>query len=286
MVVEHGDGTLEPFFVFFFKRVAPRFGLAAALGWVVRFDAGGEATRQLRLIDKIRESDDVTSFLFERRDGSSFSQFAAGQYLPIEFEIAGQNRPVNRTYSLSSRPGAAFYRISVKRESHGLVSRHLHDHVEVGQIVNARAPRGEFTLAHEGSGPIVLVSAGVGLTPMVSMLHELVENSTGRTVWFVHGARDGRHHPLAGEVRKVVETAAHVSIHVTYSRPRADDIKGQDYHSAGRVDAELLERLVPAREAEYYLCGPTGFMAAIQQRLEERGVVGDRIYSESFGPAS
>ena len=250
----------------------------------LRFDAGGEAVRELRLIDKVPESDEVTSFVFESRDGAALANFSAGQHLPIELEIAGHGRPVKRTYSLSNRPADDVYRITVKRESHGLVSRHLHDHLDVGHIASARPPRGDFTLAHEGSHPIVLASAGVGLTPMVSMLHELVENGAGRNVWFVHGARDGRHHPLANEVRQVAETSTHVRVHVAYSRPRADDLAGYDYHSTGRVNATLLEKLVPGRDADYYLCGPTGFMAAIQQQLEERGVSGNRIYTESFGP--
>lgn len=250
----------------------------------LRFDTAGEAIRELRLIDKVPESHDVTSFVFEPRDGSAFASFAAGQHLPIELEIPGHDGLVSRTYSLSSRPADNVYRITVKREPHGLVSRYLHDHVDVGHIIGARAPRGDFILAHEGSRPIVLVSAGVGLTPMVSMLHELVESAAGRTVWFVHGTRDGRHHPLANEVRRAADATAHLRVHVAYSRPRADDVEGYDYHSAGRVDATLLEELVPGRDADYYLCGPTGFMAAIRQQLEERDVAGDCIHAESFGP--
>ena len=248
----------------------------------LRFDALGGTVRELRLIAKVAESEDVTSFVLEPRDAGPGSAFSAGQHLPLALDINGFDRTVERTYSLSSSPHEAFYRITVKRHSQGLVSRLLHDHVQVGHILSASAPRGDFVLDHESSRPIVLVSAGVGLTPLVSMLHELSQNAT-RAVWFVHGARDGRHHPLADEVRRLAGAHPHIVAHVAYSRPAPDD-NGR-YDSVGRVDAALLEALLPDLDADYYLCGPTGFMADIQGQLVERGVSRDRIHAETFGPA-
>jgi hypothetical protein len=250
----------------------------------LRWGAGGEAIRELRVVAKERESEDVTSFVFEARDGSPLSGFVAGQYLPIELEVPGQAAPVVRTYSLSCAPDAVRYRISVKRHPEGLASRHLHDHVEVGSFVSARAARGEFVLDCSGAQPVVLVSAGVGLTPLVSMLHRLAAHSE-RPVWFVHGARDGNHHPLRQEVEQLVEARPDVRLHVAYSRPRPGDLAGRDYHSKGRVDGPLLEKLVSGLEADFYMCGPTGFMASIQEQLEARGVPAARLHSESFGPA-
>jgi len=250
----------------------------------LRWDADAESVRSLRLIDKIAESDDVTSFVFEARDGGPLLPFEAGQHLPIELDVQGLEEPVRRTYSLSGAPDRDRYRISVKREPYGVASRHLHDQVEPGAILDARKPAGDFVLPCSGC-PVVLVSAGVGTTPMVSMLHALAEGNGERPVWFVHGARDGAHHPLAGEVRNLAASDPNVHVHVAYSRPRPEDQAGADYHSVGRVDGTLLNGLVDDPDAHYLLCGPTRFMADVQTDLERRGVSADHIHTESFGPA-
>jgi ferredoxin-NADP reductase/predicted pyridoxine 5'-phosphate oxidase superfamily flavin-nucleotide-binding protein len=247
----------------------------------LRFDAAGGGVRSLRLVEKIRESDEVTSFVFEARDGGTLTDFTAGQHLPLELQ-GPEGCGASRTYSLSNGPGAGRYRISVKRHSHGVASRCLHDHVQVGDIVDAREPNGDFVLDPTSARPVALVSAGVGLTPLVSMLHQLVDPGDERRVWFVHGARDGRHHALADEVRLLCDRDRDVTLHVAYSRPGPEDERGRDYHSSGRVDAALLERLVPGLDADFYVCGPSAFMAALQEGLEARGVPADRIRSETF----
>jgi ferredoxin-NADP reductase len=117
------------------------------------------------------------------------------------------------------------------------------------------------------------------------MLHTLAADA-GRPVWFVHGARDGGHHPLRQEVERLAHDAANVRVHVAYSSPGPEDVRERDFHSQGRVDGALLEKLVPGLEADFYLCGPTGFMAAIQEQLEAQGVPEHRVHSESFGPAA
>ncbi len=250
----------------------------------LRFDAAGEGLRSLRVVAKRRESEEVTSFEFAPRDGGPLPAFCAGQYLPLELDVPERSAPVARTYSLSGPPDGQGYRISVKREPHGLASGHLHDRVEVGDVLRAGTPRGDFTLSRAGDRPVALVSAGVGVTPMVSMLHALVQRAVERPVWFVHGARDGRHHALAEEVRQLAASADAVRLHVRYSRPRRDDVPGRDHHGVGRVDAALLEQLVPGLDADWFLCGPIAFMASLQRGLEERGVDPERIHTESFGP--
>jgi NAD(P)H-flavin reductase/predicted pyridoxine 5'-phosphate oxidase superfamily flavin-nucleotide-binding protein len=183
-----------------------------------------DSVRPLRLIDKVRESADVTSFIFAARDGGPFPPFEAVQHLPIELDVPDLEEPVRRTYSLSSAPGDERLRISVKREPEGLASNHLHDRVEPGDFVNARKPVGIFGLPC-GECPVVLVSAGIGVTPMISMLHALASknDADAAPVWFVHGARDGDHHALAKEVRDLASDRQSVRIHVAYNQPRSED---------------------------------------------------------------
>ncbi len=249
----------------------------------LRWESEAESVRSLRLVDRVRESEDVTSFLFEARDGGTLTPFEAGQHLPIELHVTGHEESVRRTYSLSGAPDAGQYRISVKREERGAASRHLHDAVAVGEVIDARKPSGDFVLpcAH---CPIVLISAGVGLTPMVSMLHALAAEDGDRPVWFVHGARNGNHHPLKEEVADLARRRDGISIHAAYSQPSSKDRQQGGYDSVGRIDRTLLAKIGAGPEAHYMLCGPVGFMAGVQQDLESLGVHPDNIHSESFGP--
>ena len=249
----------------------------------LRWSAPSNTVRTLRLVDKVRESEEVVSFVFESRDGGPLAEFDAGQHLPIELDIPDHAVPIRRTYSLSSGSGSGHYRISVKREAFGVASRYLHDEVGVGEFVNAHLPAGDFTLS-KSRRPVVLISAGIGLTPLVSMLHQLSANPTANPVWFLHGARDGGHHALADEVRTLVATNKLSQLHVAYTRPRAQDLLGSHYHSTGRLDAQLIEQLLPDLDADYYVCGPTRFMADIQLGLIQRGVSENCIHTETFGP--
>jgi hypothetical protein len=254
--------------------------MAVALRW----DADADSVRSLRLVEKIRETEDVASFVFEAGDGGPLPGFEAGQHLPIELGIRGREAPVRRTYSLSSSPRDDRYRISVKREPRGLASRYLHDRVEAGANIGARRPAGDFVMSRD-TCPIVLVSAGIGVTPMVSMLHALAAEEGARPVVFVHGARDGAHHALGREVRALAARRDRIRLHVAYSQPRPEDEIGKDYDSEGRIDGALLASLGDDPDARYYLCGPTRFMADVQNDLERRGVPADHIHTESFGPA-
>lgn len=241
--------------------------------------------RSLRVVEKTLESEDVTSFVFVARDGGELPDFEAGQHLPLELPIDGHEKRMKRTYSLSNGPGEGRYRISVKREPLGLVSRHLHDAVEVGEIVSSSKPDGEFVL-RPGHRPVVLISAGIGVTPMVSMLHALHKESVNRRVLFVNGARDGAHHPLAAEVRQLIGQRPEMGLTVAYSRPRAEDVPGRDYDRRGRLDGELIESLLPSLEADFYLCGPIRFLSDLTSDLEARGAPQERVNVETFGPAA
>ncbi len=250
----------------------------------LRWDADAEAVRSLRLIEKTRESEDVTSFVFEARDAGPLPTFESGQHLPLELDAPDFTEPVRRTYSLSGAPSTKRYRITVKRDPQGLASRYLHDHVETGAILDSRKPAGAFILSCSKC-PVALVSAGVGMTPMVSMLHTLAAENSDRPVWFVHVARDGGHHPLAHEVRKLAARRPNILVHVAYSRPRPEDRAGIDYDRKGRVDGTLLASLIDDAETHYFLCGPTRFMAGLQTDLERQGIASGCIHTESFGPA-
>lgn len=251
----------------------------------LRWSENADFVRSLRLIEKIPESEDITSFVFEARDGAPLPTFEAGQYLPIELTVPGIDGPVRRTYSLSGPPSTTRYRISVKREPMGIASRHLHDRVEVGAIIDARRPAGEDLMLPCDRCPVALISAGVGITPMQSLLHELAREDGARPVWFIHGARDGGHHVLSQETRDLVASRPTISLHVAYSSPIETDRLGEDFHSEGRIDGALVTGLVDAPDAHYLLCGPAAFMADIQNTLERKGVSPQNIHTESFGPS-
>ncbi len=248
----------------------------------LRFSEAGSGVRSLRLVDKVKESEEITSFYFISRDDGPLEPFEAGQHLPIELEVPSQRGSVRRTYSLSNAPNSDRYRISVKRERMGVVSRHLHDAVELGAILDTRAPAGDFVLGCTNC-PVALISAGVGLTPLLSMLHELTEAGADRPIWWIHGARDGAHHALSGEVAELAARHPNVKTRVVYSRPGSNDELGPHYDVLGRVTADLVGDFVDAPDAHFYMCGPTRFMADVQDGLEARGIATERIHTESFG---
>jgi ferredoxin-NADP reductase/predicted pyridoxine 5'-phosphate oxidase superfamily flavin-nucleotide-binding protein len=251
----------------------------------IRWHASESNVRSLEVIEKKRESEDVMSFVFESRDGSALPTFLPGQHLPIELEIPDESGSVSRTYSLSNGPDEARYRISVKREALGTASRFLHDSIEVSDSIRTRAPAGEFFL-EAGDRPIVCASAGIGVTPMLAMLREHVAKGDRRPIHFLHGARDGDHHPMKDEVRGLIAAARSGSLHVFYSQPRSQDVLGRDFDAAGRLDVVRIESVLPDMDADFYLCGPVQFMADLSEGLARAGAPEGQIHSESFGPTT
>lgn len=247
----------------------------------LRWETEAAPARSLRVVEKRRESADVTSFLFEARDGGDLPRFEAGQHLPIELPDPETGAVIRRTYSLSGPATAPRYRISVKREPGGLASTYLHDRINVGDVINAGRPAGDFVLP-KGDGPVVLISAGVGITPMVSMLHALAQAEPSRDTIFLHGAADLEHLALADEVTRLAGAADHVRVHTAFSRPGAVP-SGSNFH-VGRIDGALLDHLDIDPRAEVMICGPVDFMAAIQAALISRGIAPERLHTESFGP--
>ena len=247
----------------------------------IRFSDASATLRELRLVARRQESDDVVSFYFGPGNDGELADFSAGQHLPIELDIDELSAPVARSYSLSNGPGENVYRISVKRESRGLVSRYLHDSLHVGSVIKSHTPTGDFVLP-PGDGAIVLISAGIGVTPMLSMLHELAADESSRPVVFIHGARNSRLHPLSGEVRMIAQKHLNVKTRIAYSQPLEADQIGEHYDLAGRVDRSLIQAAVGDLDADYFLCGPAPFLGAMSDILSELGVDDTRVHVEQF----
>jgi ferredoxin-NADP reductase len=227
----------------------------------------GPAFRRFRVAEVTPESAAVTSFALEPVDGKRLAPFAPGQFVTVRAELPGAGTRL-RSYSLSSAPDPRRHRISVKRD--GVFSRHLHS-VEAGDVLELAGPSGTFRLDRESSRPVVLLSAGVGATPVLAMLHALVEERTRREVWWLHGARNGAEHPFREEVRELVERLPGGRLHVRYSRPEPRDRFGHDYHAEGRLDAAALRELQLPADAVHYLCGPAAFLDELIAGLRARG---------------
>ena len=240
--------------------------------------------RPLRVSRTERESDNVLSISLADPDGRPLPAALPGQFLTVRVRPDASGPPLMRSYSLSGPPGAAQYRISVKRESHGAASAFLHAHARDGEPLDVAAPRGTFTL-RDGDGPVVLLSAGIGATPMLAMLHALAAGRSTRQVWWVHGARTRSEHPFAEESRDLLAQLPNAHAYVCYSRPGPDDRQGLDYTIAGRLSADVLAGLQLPRTADAYLCGPTAFMQQLAASLTVLGLDPGRIRSEIFGAA-
>jgi len=235
--------------------------------------------RPFRIAAKIRESDAVISLILEPTDGQPLPPTLPGQFIVLSM---GATSPLMRSYSLSGEASAARYRVSIKREPHGLASAYANDTLEIGDLIQASAPRGSFTLA-PGEGPVVLLSAGIGVTPVLAMLHALAAAASGREVWWLYGTRNGRAHPFAHEVHRLLASLAGGKSHICYSAPDPGDRREIDYDSVGHVDMALITALGVPLDGDFYLCGPTAFMAGLSDGLAQAGVARSRIHSEAFG---
>jgi ferredoxin-NADP reductase/MOSC domain-containing protein YiiM/ferredoxin len=240
--------------------------------------------RRLTVAGIERESDSVISIRLEEPDGEPLPAAGPGQYLTLRLRPAAQQRSVLRNYSLSGPPGADYYRITVKREQAGVASGYLHTRVAVGAQLDVAAPRGTFIL-HQTHAPVLLISAGIGATPVLAMLHALAKAKSDREIWWLHGARSRREQSFANETRALLASLPNVRSHIYYSRPEAHDRTGPDFDRARRLTPTVLAELEPPRDAEVYLCGPTPFMDEISAGLAAIGLSTARIHTEPFGPA-
>jgi ferredoxin-NADP reductase/MOSC domain-containing protein YiiM len=238
--------------------------------------------RPLTVTAAHQESRDVRSLTLAAADGAPLPRWLAGQSITVKLQPGDGAAALIRNYSLSNRPGSETYRISVKREEYGAASGFIASTVQVGDTVDVAAPRGTFYLA-DGDAPVVLVSAGVGVTPVLSMLHQLAAQQPGREVWWLHGARDGAEHTFAAESAELLDNVAGAHRHIAYSRPDTSDRLGVDYDAVGRLSSTMLHELSLPADAEAYVCGPASFMTAIRGALAECGLDASRIHTETFG---
>ncbi|WP_369900423.1 NO-inducible flavohemoprotein [Bacillus manliponensis] len=249
--------------------------------------AGGwKDFRNFIVVKKERESDVITSFYLRPADGGELSSFLPGQYVTVQLNIEGEVYTHHRQYSLSDAPNKEYYRISVKREARGVVSNYLHEHVKEGDIIPLSAPAGDFVLNMESKTPIVLISGGVGITPMMSMLHTAVQEMPNHPIYFIHGSLNSDVHAMKEEVKQLTEKHEEVKMYTCYSKPTERDRKIQNYNKEGFIDLSWLQSIVPSKEAEFYFCGPVPFMRHINETLTEWAVSEEHIHFEFFGPST
>src|SRR5207248_4384841 len=228
-----------------------------------------------------QESADVHSITMQSPDTQPLPTAMPGQYVVLRLQPAASGPPLFRSYSLSGPLSSERYRISVKIEPNGAAGTYLREHVRVGDALDVSSPRGSFIL-ESGERQVVLLSAGIGATPVLAMLHALVAARSTRQVLWVHAARDRQHHPFAAEVRGLMLALTHGRSHVRYSRPGSEDQMGEDFDASGHLSQSVFDEVRVSREADVYMCGPTRFMAEMKAALAAMGVAPERIHSEIF----
>jgi nitric oxide dioxygenase len=241
------------------------------------------------VVKKVKESDVITSFYLRAKDGERLPAFKPGQYISIKAKIPGEEYTHIRQYSLSDRPGKDYFRISVKREDAtdakpaGVVSTYLHQQVGEGDVLEISAPAGVFTLDQNSDQPVVLISGGVGFTPLVSMLKTLAHTSD-RPVTFIHAAINGRYHALRDEVLELASQHPNISTYFCYERPTDEDRALNRFDKEGYFDLQWLQSILKNKDAQYYFCGPVPFMREILRILNSMGIEEQNINYEFFGP--
>jgi MOSC domain-containing protein YiiM/ferredoxin-NADP reductase len=228
-----------------------------------------------------QESADVLSLTMQGTDGEPLPTALPGQYVVLRLQPTADGPPLFRSYSLSGPVSTERYRISVKIEPNAAAGTWLREHVRVGDVLDVSSPRGSFIL-QSGDRPVVLLSAGIGATPVLAMLEALATARSPRQVLWFHGARDRQHHPFAAEVRRLMRALPRGRFYVCYSTPGPRDTMGEDFHVTGHLSRAVFEAVGVPREADVYLCGPTRFMAEMKEALATVGVAPERIYAEIF----
>jgi nitric oxide dioxygenase len=250
---------------------------------------GWEGYRSFNIDKKIKESDVVTSFYLKPTDGKPIASYHAGQYLTLKAEIPGEKYTHIRHYSLSDSPGKDYYRISVKREDvhgdapSGIVSNYLHRQLQVGDTLQFSAPAGDFELDNTDL-PVVLISGGIGITPLLCMLNTIIEKQPQRQVTFIHATSNSQTHAFKDHLQQIVNEHQNIKSFVVYGAPTEADRTSGHFDKEGYVGLDFLQSIVPSKEANFYFCGPIPFMEAINEALNKWSVSKDHIHYEVFSP--
>jgi ferredoxin-NADP reductase/MOSC domain-containing protein YiiM len=238
--------------------------------------------RPMRVASIRKESDNVTSFVLSPVDGQPIPAFEAGQFVVLRLRLDRAKPPVLRSYSLSDLPAGDHFRISVKSELNGVGSAFLCNRTHAGDVLDVSAPRGNFIM-RPSQTPVVLLSAGVGATPVMSMLHALAAERSQREVWWIYGARNRGDHPFADESRSLLKQLPRGRSFIVYSRPAALDRMGTDFDASGHIDTALLEKIGVSQNSNFYLCGPPSFLQNMRNGLGNWGVPAENVHTEIFG---
>jgi ferredoxin-NADP reductase/MOSC domain-containing protein YiiM len=241
--------------------------------------------RTLRVSRIDQETTEVFSLTLAALDQQPLATALPGQFVVVRLHPNPAGSPLLRSYSLSSAPGADHYRISIKLEAHGAASGYLHERIRVGDCLEVSAPRGAFTLTPD-ERPAALLSAGVGITPVLAMLHALAAAKSTREVWWLYGARNRAEHPFAQECDELLRQIPRGCRYVIYSQAAPSEVSGADFDARGHLNVDVLTRLKVPTEADFYLCGPVGFLQDLTRGLSSLGVAPGRIHSEVFGPGA
>ena len=239
--------------------------------------------RSMRVAHIEHESRNIISLVLKPVDKQPLAVALPGQYVVLRLRSQPTTPPLLRSYSLSDGPSSDHFRVSIKRESNGVASIYVHAQVHTGKYLDVSAPRGSF-IYQVGDQPVVLLSAGIGATPVLAMLHCMAHEAPQREVWWLYGAHSGEDHPFAQEVRRLLALLPRSHSHICYSQPGSQDQRGRDYDSPGHVSVPILEELGVPREGDFYLCGPTAFLHDLSTGLNDWGVAKNRIHTEVFGP--
>ncbi|HTZ60120.1 MAG TPA: 3-alpha domain-containing protein, partial [Acidobacteriaceae bacterium] len=234
--------------------------------------------RPLRVAAIHQECAGIRSFVLESEDRTPLPSPLPGQFLVFKLDL---NPSLMRSYSISGPQDAGTYRVTVKR-AEGTGSHYFHDHIQPGDMLQVSAPRGTFTLA-EGDGPVVFLSAGIGATPVLAMLYSLASAHAAREVWWCYGARNGREHPFVSETRRLLAELSHSRSFIAYSQPEDSDQEGPDYNIRGHLSLSMLQQIQVPQTADFFLCGPPGFLSAMAAALKSWGVPYSRVHAEIFG---
>src|SRR4029077_15573546 len=237
--------------------------------------------RRLAVAAINQECADVLSLTMQSLDGRPLPTALPGQYVVLRLPRTPGGTPLFRSYSLSGPTSTEHYRISVKIEPNGAAGSYLREHVRVGDALDVSSPRGSF-VPQPGERPVVLLSAGIGATPVLAMLYALAAVRSARPVLWLYAARDRQHHPFATEVRRLMLALTHGRSYVCYSRPGSHDKVGEDFDAAGHLSRSVFDEVGVPREADVYVCGPTRFIADMRKALATLGVAPERIHVEIF----